>query len=276
MAPKKSPRKKSPNKKSPKKVVSIKEQLDKIRLKKKKKIEDWEIIAELYTKLNKDPAKLWAKYTNDYDDIVSLNILFLTGKLSQTPLYAGKLYPETIKQLSQILELHKDYGVITIDSQPGICEYDQKIKLEKLLEKGKQTYDQEQRSYLGAIMKKTAKNKQFAKDVLMKLDKSKYKVAILEFPETKSSLNFVNFNERHNMTRTRTYMKGQTKPSKWSYGTNADPNDPHNFAPDDFTGNASKILKDGSISIFISNTEYCDKDKNVTSLLLELLKKFYE
>jgi hypothetical protein len=266
----KSPRSRSRSKES---RESKEMSLQKLKEKPRKTIQDWSEIAAFYKSQNKDPTRLWKKYTSTYSDLIHLNMLFLQGKISETPYYMGNLYGETIKQLPQLLELHKDYGVITIDSQPGMCTYGQKVGRQKLLDQGKTTYDSEQRSYLGALLQNTPKNKKFVRDILMKLDETKFRVAVKEFPETKSSLNFINFDKQHNMTRSRTYKTGQTKPGRWSHTTNTKPSVDTMPEPDEFKGNARDILQKGSIGIFISSTVYCDEDENVTNLLLELLQK---
>jgi hypothetical protein len=60
------------------------------------------------------------KEVRDWEDVVNISICYLDGKLPSSPWYMGPLEEETGIILHELKDLHKTFGLVSIESQPGM------------------------------------------------------------------------------------------------------------------------------------------------------------
>ena len=57
-----------------------------------------------------------------YEELLKLNVKFLQGKISATPYHHGKIDEETVPLVKNLIALHKQAKMMTIEAQSGICD----------------------------------------------------------------------------------------------------------------------------------------------------------
>jgi hypothetical protein len=68
-----------------------------------------------------DPKKLFSM-ARTFDDLIELNVAFLRGRIIQTPYHLAPIDQETIPLVKDLVDLHLQGRVLTLQGQPGICE----------------------------------------------------------------------------------------------------------------------------------------------------------
>lgn len=96
------------------------------------------------------PKKLEWSNVENYDELLSLNLDFIHGRLRQTPYYGGPLLDPSKELIDNLDQLHR-YGFLTIDGQETECIHSKCVEpryfYSEFLERGN-FYENEQRGYL--------------------------------------------------------------------------------------------------------------------------------
>jgi hypothetical protein len=61
------------------------------------------------------------KCARTYEELLKLNVNFLQGRIFATPYHHGKIDEETVPLVTNLVALHKQAKMMTIEGQPGIC-----------------------------------------------------------------------------------------------------------------------------------------------------------
>ena len=97
----------------------------------------------------------------NYDDLIEANLLYLNGKIQQTPYIDGSLDFETEPLIPKLKILHS-YGVLTIDSQPALMDPD--LRQKSYLE----GYVEDHANFIKIFDKIAAREKSFRYQILTK------------------------------------------------------------------------------------------------------------
>lgn len=68
-----------------------------------------------------DPLKLFAM-ARTYEDLLELNVAFLQGHIASTPYHASGIDAETVPLVKNLVALHQQAKMMTIEGQPGTLE----------------------------------------------------------------------------------------------------------------------------------------------------------
>lgn len=154
---------------------------------------------------------------NEYKDLVNLNVKFIKGELSQTPYHLGPLDSETLPLVEKLIKMHAR-GILTLEGQPGICEYKQFIPhtwIQNGQIEGNWYVDCEQKSYISFCVQKTNESLKFIRKILTSKE---LVVFALDISNNKV---FSNTKGEFNVTRERSHSElDKLESTQWTLFTN--------------------------------------------------------
>lgn len=204
-----------------------------------------------------DTNDLFEKKVKTFDDIVTLNVLFLRGKLDHTPYHADPIYDMPIDDLVKLHYL----GFISTNGQSSECIKNKKIT--KGPNKGK-FWSMQQKSYLSGLLRRSDFTSKFLEYFLTEAENHNIKYLITSYPE---GITDGNFTTSINLTKEKLISA-----KKWNLFTNMNPEYVVGEEISNFRGKAAEIFQKGCFELQIFIDEYCKGD--VTKELLGMMLEF--
>jgi hypothetical protein len=205
-----------------------------------------------------------------FEELLETNIAFLQGEIGLTPYHLGPIASETQLILGNLIELNRK-GFLSLEGQPGLCQYGEWIEKTWKDEYGKIAgnwfVDTEQKPYIsGYLHKDLAEPLVKYLNSLKLVDKNRVYYNIFNFD---NSFDKSNIKENINLTRDKSYKTVDKKPlSRWIWESNFRIENMSKYF-DEFDGyNIQKELDKNYVKCFIIINKYCSK-YNLEEILLD-------